>query len=85
MTTEPAGDARATARATIGYALITDKNKGGLGAAFDVLETRIRHHGTALTDKDRTDILAYLQARTDTIIDLLNQSEAPDHVWSDDA
>ena len=33
-------------------ALITDKNKSGLGAAFDVLETRIRHHGTALTDKD---------------------------------
>lgn len=84
MTTEPAGDARATARAQIGYALITDKNKGGMGAAFDLLEHRLRRYATALTDKDRADVRAYLNARMDTIVDLLNQAEAPDRVWSPD-
>ena len=84
MTTEPAGDARATARAQIGNALIPPKGQGGIAAAFDVLEGRIRRHGPALTDGDRADVRAYLNARMDTIVDLLNQAEAPDSVWSQD-
>jgi hypothetical protein len=68
----------------IGYALITDKHKGGLGAAFDLLEARLRRYATALSDHDRADVRAYLNARMDTIVDLLNQAEAPDRVWSED-
>jgi hypothetical protein len=83
MTTEPAGNARADARATIGRALIPDKGQGGIAAAFDVLESRIRRHGGELTNDDRADVRAYLNARMDTIVDLLNQVETPDRVWSD--
>ena len=83
MTTSSEVDARANARAMIGRALIPEKGQGGIAAAFDQLETRLRRHGPALTDHDRQDILAYLRARMDAVVDLINQAEVPDRVWSD--
>lgn len=82
MTTAPQQDARATARAMIERALIPEKGQGGVAAAFDQLEGRIRKYGRALTDDDRQDILAYLTARMDVIVELLQHVGVPDHVWS---
>lgn len=83
MTTEPQQDARAHARAMIQRALIPEKGQGGIVAAFDQLEGRLRRYGPALTSKDRADVRAYLTARMDNVIDLLNQVEVPDRIWSD--
>lgn len=83
MTTDPQQDARATARAMIGRALIPDKAQGGIAAAFDVLEGRLRRYGPDLTEDDRADVLGYIHARMDAIVDLLNHIEAPAHIWSD--
>jgi hypothetical protein len=59
-------------------ALIT----GGVGAAFDQLETRLRQpYARALNDEDRDDIRAYVNARVDSLLELLNRT-APDRVWS---
>jgi len=84
MTTDPAVDARANARAMIGRALIPEKAQGGIAAAFDQLESRLRRYGPDLTPDDRADVLAYLRARMDAIVDIANQVEVPDRIWSDD-
>ena len=74
---------RRHAREMIGAALITEKGKGGLSGAFDVLETRLRQqYAFSLTETDRNDVRAYISARVERVFELLGRS-APD-VWTDD-
>jgi hypothetical protein len=81
MTTDSAVDARAHARAMIERALIPDNGRGGVSAAFDQLEKRLRQpYAQALTDEDRDDIRAYVNARVDALHELLNRT--PERVWS---
>jgi hypothetical protein len=85
MTTDSAVDARAHARAMIGHALISDKGAGGIGAAFDVLETRLRQpYARALTEDDRDDIRTYVNTRVDQLFDMLTRTVGNDSVWSQD-
>ena len=82
MTTEPAVDARAQARAMIERALTPDKAQGGMIAALNALETRLHRYGPALTPDDLADIRAWLTTHLDPIYELLTP-RAPDRVWSD--
>jgi hypothetical protein len=69
----------------IGRALIPDHGQGGIASAFGQLETRLRQpYARALTEEDRQHIRAYLTARMDVIVDLLNHVAVPDRVWPDD-
>jgi hypothetical protein len=82
MPTSTAADARAHARALIERALITPAGQGGLSAAIDQLEGRLRRYGTDLTADDLNDIKSYLVATLDPIYELL-APRAPNQVWSD--
>lgn len=82
MTTDPAADARAHARAQIERALTPDKRQGGMIAALEQLETRLRRFGPALTADDLNDIRAWLVAHVDPIYELL-APRPPDSVWSE--
>ena len=78
MTTDSAVDARAHARALIGRALKTT------GVAFDTLEKRLRlPYARALTEEDRDDIRAYVNAHVDSLFELLRR-HGPEPVWTDD-
>lgn len=83
MTTSTTQDARAHARAQIQRALVPDKRQGGLIAAIEQLESRLRKYGDALTADDLNDIRAWLVAHIDPVYELL-APRAPDRVWSDD-
>lgn len=78
MTTDTAGAAQAHARVMIDRAL----TKGGIKAAFDQLETRLRRYGKDLTDEERRDVQAYVNAKVDSLNELLHRLE-PEQVWSD--
>ena len=83
MTTDSAVDARAHARAMIGRALTSEGGHGGLGAAFDMLETRLRRpYARALTEEDRADVRSYVDARVVALYELLERAGAPDTLWS---
>ena len=65
MTTSTTADARANARAMIERALTPEKGQGGIVAAFDQLESRLRRYGPDLTVDDLDDIRAWLVAHID--------------------
>jgi hypothetical protein len=82
MTTDSAVDARADARARIERALVPRDGHGGLAAAFDVLETKLRQpYARALTDEDRQAIKAFVNNRVDELFAAINRLE-PGTLWS---
>jgi hypothetical protein len=82
MTTSTDTDARGHARAQIENALIPPKRQGGMLAAIEQLEARLRRYGPQLTADDFDDIRSWLAAHIDPVYELL-APRAPDRVWSD--
>ncbi len=82
MSTSIAASARAHARAMIERALISERGAGGVAAAFDQLERRLRRYGPALTAEDFDDIRSYMTARMGAVCELLTP-RPPDRVWSE--
>lgn len=80
---EPA--TRAKAREMIERALVTRNGHGGLGAAFDQLERRLRQpYASALTEDDCQAIRDYLTVRVESALALLERRGVrPDYsLWS---
>ena len=83
MTTEPAVDARATARAMIERALTPNKAQGQASSPpLTPSKAGCTATGPTLTPDDLADIRAWLTTHVDPIYELL-APRAPDRVWSD--